>query len=257
MLDDQGGYADWLELHNPTDTPVPLLGYTLTDDPATPAKWPLPVTTLAPGAFQVIWTSGTDRVAPAGLHTSFRLNRAGGYVGLFAPDGQVVDEVAFGPQVADVALGRLETVSNQWGFFPAPTPGTANTSSPRAPPDAPPVAVTPASGHFAGPVTVRLEAPVAGSTMHYTLDGADPTVDGQTYTAPVVLAQTTVLRAVALRDGVPVSAVTTATYLVGEHIGLPVVSLVTDPTHLWDEAHGYLHQRAARGAPGARPMSDR
>ena len=51
VLDDQGGYADWLELHNPTDTPISLLGFTLTDDPTTSAKWPLPVTTLKPGAF--------------------------------------------------------------------------------------------------------------------------------------------------------------------------------------------------------------
>ncbi len=58
--------------------------------------------------------------------------------------------------------------------------------------------------------------------MYYTLDGADPTVEGQAYTAPVAVPETTVLRAVALRDGVPVSAVTTATYLVGEGTGLPV-----------------------------------
>ena len=255
VLDDQGGYTDWLELHNPTATPISLLGYTLTDDPTAPTKWPLPATTLAPGAFQAIWASGADRVAPEGLHTSFRLRRAGGYVGLFAPDGQVVDEVAFGPQVADVSLGRLETISNQWVFFPTPTPGTANTSSPRVPPGAPPVLVTPASGHFAGPVTVRLEAPVAGSTMHYTLDGADPTVSGQAYTAPAVLEQTTVLRAVALRDGVPVSSVTTTTYLVGEPDTLPVISLVTNPAHLWDEATGISTNPQQRGRRWERPVT--
>ena len=42
VADDQGGYSDWIELHNPTDTPVSLLGYTLTDDPDEPAKWSLP-----------------------------------------------------------------------------------------------------------------------------------------------------------------------------------------------------------------------
>ena len=179
VLDDQGGYADWLELHNPTDTPVSLLGYTLTDDPVVPTKWPVPVTTLKPGGFQVIWASGIDRVAAEDWHTSFRLNRTGGYVGLFAPDGQLVDEVSFGPQVADVSLGRLGTASDQWVFFPSPTPGKANTTSPRAPPDAPPVVITPGSGRFAGPVTVQLAAPLPESTVYYTLDGADPTVAGQ------------------------------------------------------------------------------
>ena len=91
--------------------------------------------------------------------------------------------------------------------------------------------------------------------MYFTLDGSDPTVDGQAYTAPVVLEQTTVLRAVALDDGVPVSAVTTATYLVGEPNTLPVVSLVTDPAHLWDEATGIATNPQQRGRRGERPVT--
>ena len=102
---------------------------------------------------------------------------------------------------------------------------------------------------------MQLAAPLPGSTVLYTLDGADPTVDGQAYTAPVVLEQTTVLRAVALDDGVPVSAVTTATYLVGEPNTLPVVSLVTDPAHLWDEATGISTNPQQRGRRGERPVT--
>ena len=257
VADDQGGYSDWIELHNPTDTPVSLLGYTLTDDPAAPTKWPLPVTTLAPGAFLVVWASGVDQVAPEGWHTNFRLNRNGEYVGLFAPDGQVVDEVTFGEQEVDVSLGRLRTVFDQWVSFPIPTPGAANTTRHRrrAAPDAPPVEVTPGSGRFAGPVTVQLYTPVPGSLLYYTLDGADPTVDGQEYTAPLAVTETTVLRAVALDDGVPASTVTTATYLMGESTGLPVLSLVTDPAHLWDEATGIYANPEERGQSWERPVT--
>ena len=256
VADDQGRYSDWVELHNPTDTPIALRGYTLTDDPAAPAKWPLPVSTLAPGAFLVIWASGLDQVTPDGWHTSFRLNRAGEYVGLFDPDGQLVDEVTFWAQEADVSLGRLDTVSNRWGAFLFPTPGAANTTQHhlRAPPDAPPVDITPGSGRYAGPVTVQLYPPVPGSLLYYTLDGADPTVDGQAYTAPLELTETTVLRAVALDNGVPVSAVTTATYLVGEGTGLPVLSLVTDPAYLWDAATGIYANPEERGRSWERPV---
>ena len=257
VADDQGGYSDWLELYNPTDTPVTLAGYTLTDDPDEPAKWPLPAATLAPGDFLVVWASGIDQVTPEGWHTSFRLNRAGDYVGVFGPDGQVVDEVTFGAQEVDVSLGRLRTVSGEWVSFPTPTPGKANTTwhRLRALPDAPPVVVTPGSGRFAAPVTVHLAAPVAGSVVYYTLDGSDPTVDGQAYTAPLAVTETTVLRAVALDDGVPVSAVTTATYLVGESTGLPVLSLVTDPAHLWDEATGIHVNAEERGRDWERPVT--
>ena len=257
VADDQGGYSDWIELHNPTDTPVSLLGYTLTDDPAAPTKWPLPVTTLAPGAFLVVWASGVDQVAPEGWHTNFRLNRNGEYVGLFAPDGQVVDEVTFGEQEVDVSLGRLRTVFDQWVSFPIPTPGAANTTRHRrrAAPDAPPVEATPGSGRFTGPVTVQLYTPVPGSLLHYTLDGSDPTVDGQQYTAPLEITETAVLRMVALDEGMPVSAVTTATYLVGEPDTLPVLSLVTNPVHLWDEATGIYVNAGERGRGWERPVT--
>ena len=255
VADDQGRYSDWIELHNPTDTPVSLAGYTLTDDPDEPAKWLLPAATLAPGGFLVVWASGLDQVTAEGWHTSFRLSRGGEYVGLFGPDGQVVDEVTFGAQEADVSLGRLGTVFDQWVPFPTPTPGAANTTRPRAVPGAPAVVITPDSGRFAGPVTVHLEAPLPGSAVYYTLDGSDPTVDGQAYIAPLEVAETTVLRAVALRDGAPVSAVTTATYLVGESIGLPVVSLVVDPAHLWDEATGIYVNAEERGRDWERPVT--
>ena len=256
VADDRGRYADWIELHNPTDTPVALAGYTLTDDPDAPAKWSLPATTLAPGAFLLVWASGADQVTPEGWHTSFRLSRGGEYVGLFAPDGQVVDEVTFGEQEVDVSLGRLRTVFDQWVSFPIPTPGAANTTQHRlrVPADAPPVEVTPGSGRFAGPATVQLYTPVPGSLLYYTLDGADPTIDGQEYTAPLAVTETTVLRAVALDDGVPVSTVTTATYLVGESTGLPVLSLVTDPVHLWDEATGIYTNAEERGREWEQPV---
>ena len=254
VADDQGRYSDWIELHNPTTTPVSLAGYTLTDDPTEPTKWRLPFTTLAPGAFLVVWASGEDRATSAGWHTNFRLSGSGEYVGLFGPDGQVVDEVTFGEQEADVSLGRLDG-ADQWVAFPTPPPGAANTTRPRAVPGAPPVTVTPGSGRFVGPVAVQLETPLPESTVYYTLDGSDPTVAGRAYTAPVVLEQTGFLRAVALRDRVPVSVVTTAMYLLGDSTGLPVLSLVTEPAHLWDEETGIYVNAGERGRKWERPVT--
>ena len=259
VTDDRGQYTDWIELHNPTDAPIALAGYTLTDDPDEPAQWRLPFTTLAPGAFLVVWASGENRLGSKGWHTSFRLNNAGEYVGLFGPDGQVVDEVTFEEQEMDVSLGRLGTVSDQWVGFLTPTPGAANTTRPRAAllpaPDALPMVLTPSSGFFVGPVSVELQPPVPGSTVYYTLDGADPTMGGQAYTVPLELRETTVLRAVALLDGVPISTVTTATYLVGESTGLPAVSLVMEPAHLWDAATGLYTNPGERGREWERPVA--
>ena len=51
------------------------------------------------------------------------------------------------------------------------------------------------------------------------------------------------------------SVVTTATYLLGESTGLPVVSLVTDPAHLWDEATGIYTNAQQRGREWERPVT--
>ena len=104
-------------------------------------------------------------------------------------------------------------------------------------------------------MTVQLYPPVPGSLLYYTLDGSDPTVAGQEYTAPLKVTETTVLRAVALDAGWPVSAVTTATYLVGASTRLPVLSLVTDPAHLWDEATGVYVNPKERGRSWERPVT--
>ena len=57
----------------------------------------------------------------AGWHTNFQLSRGGEYVGLFGPDGQVVDAVTFGEQEVDVSLGRLDG-SDRVGGLPNPDP---------------------------------------------------------------------------------------------------------------------------------------
>ena len=139
VADNQGSYSDWVELHNPTDTAIPITGYTLTDDPTAPAKWPPPRHNAGAGRLSSDLGLRLDQVTPEGWHTNFRLNRAGEYIGLFDPDGQLVDAVTFWEREADVSLGRLGTVSDRWVPFLFPTPGAANTTQHRlrAPPDAP------------------------------------------------------------------------------------------------------------------------
>ena len=122
VTDDRGRYSDWIELHNPTATPVSLAGYTLTDDPDEPDKWALPVITLAPGGYLLVWASGADRMRADGWHTNFRLSRGGEYVGLFGPDGRLVDEVTFEEQ---------ERMSHWGGWIQFPTVGSVSEADAR------------------------------------------------------------------------------------------------------------------------------
>jgi len=109
--------SDWIELRNMAATPVDLDGYYLTDDPADLQKWQVPVSTVVdPGAYEVVFASGKDFVAPNGeLHTNFRLARGGDYLALVEPDGATIawqwdavqsdGSVGFPPQHTDVSYG--------------------------------------------------------------------------------------------------------------------------------------------------------
>ena len=57
------------------------------------------------------------------------------------------------------------------------------------------------SSTFFDSLTVTMSHPLAGTFIYYTLDGTEPNEHSLLYTAPVVLKQTTTLRAAALQEG--------------------------------------------------------
>ena len=61
--DEDGDYADWVELYNPGDVPVDLAGYGLSDRPDNPSRWIFPQVAMAPGAHLLLFASGKDRSA--------------------------------------------------------------------------------------------------------------------------------------------------------------------------------------------------
>ena len=79
LADEDGDYADWIELHNRSLAPVNLFGWSLTNDPDRTDKWLFPEITLGSGERLVVFASGKDRaeIAEDGasqLHTNFQLN---------------------------------------------------------------------------------------------------------------------------------------------------------------------------------------
>ena len=116
LIDDDDDRSDWIELHNPTSSPVSLSGWHLTDDPLDPVRWTFPDVNIAAGQHMVVFASGKDRTQPgAPLHTNFRLSNDGDYLALIEPDGtSIASEFApmFPLQRGDVSygFGNPETV---------------------------------------------------------------------------------------------------------------------------------------------------
>ena len=99
----------------------------LTDDPLAKAKFVFPAgTTIAAGGYLVVFAD-SDFAAP-GLHTGFALDQDGDTVQLYGQcrSGQpLLDSVAFGPQVADLSIGRTGAARDSWALC-TPTIGAAN-----------------------------------------------------------------------------------------------------------------------------------
>ena len=61
LTDEDGDYSDWIELNNPTSSPIDISGWHLTDDPGSLDQWQFPAETLDPGEFLVVFASDKDR----------------------------------------------------------------------------------------------------------------------------------------------------------------------------------------------------
>jgi hypothetical protein len=108
LADQDGDHSDWIEVYNPTASPIDLGGWFLTDDPDVADRWRFPSVTLEPSGFLVVFASDKNRAtAGAELHTNFKLGASGDYLALNRPDGTVAQ--AFSPayprQSNDVSYG--------------------------------------------------------------------------------------------------------------------------------------------------------
>ena len=130
VADEQGSYADWIELYNPTDTPVDLAGFGLSNEEGQ-IKWLFPKIVMEPGGYILVFATSNAVVnvnAPY-QHTGFKLSASGGVVVLTNSGGEAIDMVEFGTQQTNISLGRSSEDASVWVPFEAPTPGFSNDAA--------------------------------------------------------------------------------------------------------------------------------
>lgn len=81
-----------------------------------------------------------------------------------------------------------------------------------------PVFANPGSGTFVGKKTVELSTTTANAEIYYTLDGKDPTVDGQKYGNPIEITKDTTLKAVVKTNNSDFSEVKTFEYKITDSL---------------------------------------
>ena len=73
---------------------------------------------------------------------------------------------------------------------------------------------TPAAGTYFEEQTVTIACTTQGATIHYTLDGTEPTEESPVYDEPLVISETTTIKAFAVKEGYDDSAIAEATYTI-------------------------------------------
>ena len=121
-----GTFPDIAELYNAGNAAGDLSGWGLTDNPSIPYKYAFPAgTMLGAGQYLVVYLSSSSSVPQP--RTGFALKDQGDSLTLTKPlalGGAIADVVAFGPQLADISIGRRPT-DGVWDMC-VPTFGSAN-----------------------------------------------------------------------------------------------------------------------------------
>lgn len=121
VADQAGEYDDWIELYNNGTTTVDLSGYYLSDKEGEPSKWQFPENTLiAPKGYLIIWADeDEDQASAQEIHASFKLSSGGETLLLVNSDKEIIDQIGFGEQQADISYARIP---NGIGNFQSRTP---------------------------------------------------------------------------------------------------------------------------------------
>jgi hypothetical protein len=269
LADDDGDDTDWIELYNPADVCQSLSGCSLSDSRGTPDKWSFPDTVINARSFMLVFASGKDRtIAGRPLHTNFKIDADGEYV-LLSRDGIVISQVDPVSLKSNTSYGARPDGSGTFVVFTNPTPGAPNGGDYLR--DV--VIFSTPGGRYGSVFSLTLSCRDASLRIRYTTDGREPTDESTEYTGPLHMDSTLwstenitskrlcppdlyipplgrqkraiVIRAAAFdAEGRRVSDIVTHSYFIRalgiDHGKLPVVSVCSDPSGLFDDSTGIM-----------------
>lgn len=241
ILDPTWNYGGWIEIYNPTTRNINLKNHWISDDPGKLKKLRINHDVIVPAkGFANLWFGHYSLYWPTQMN--MKLDCDGGIICLASNTGWLIDSVEYPPAVSRTSYARGTDAGEEWGYTATPTPAATNegillTMHRLEAPD-----VVPESQIFSGAISIKVDIP-EGATLRYTMDGSTPTLEnGRTSTSGnLSTSGTRVFRFALFQDGCLSSPVVTRSYIKRDKsFNIPVVSVVTDPDHLYDATIGFL-----------------
>lgn len=267
LVDEEGIAQDWIEIFNDGTEPVSLDGWSISDDSRHPGKWVFPPVNVPGKGFLIVFASGKnsaiESIEGTILHTNFKLNANGEFLGLYdgAAPRTLVHSIgeSYPEQRNDVSYGFKS--DGDWTYFRTPSPGSLNSNFGLVGITPEPVFST-ERGVFDHGFDLTLSCEDASAEIRYTVNGSEPTEqNGLLYTGPIDISRTSFIRAVAFSESRLPSKTITHSYLLNlpqTLQSLPVLSLVTDNQNLFGQT-GIMETNPRntiyRGRAWERPVS--
>ncbi|MFO7669615.1 MAG: lamin tail domain-containing protein [Bacteroidales bacterium] len=246
ILDYGGNYLEWVEIYNSGNQTIYLAGHYLTNDLANPQMSRIKFGYINPGKYGIVWlqTEGTM------ISEEIKLYMDGGKIILFSPDGQLVDSVTYQKQFVDVSYGRKVDDISEWAYYSEPTPSAVNNTYPTKDTLLPAeVWFSIEAGIYDDAQILELDAGDSEGLIRYTTDGSWPVQSSLIYESPILLLETTVVRARLFEEGKLPGKVNTQTYILGAGSNLPTVSISTNPKNFFG-SHDGIYVTGSNGIAG-------
>ena len=124
FTDEYGEDDDWLELHNPTDSAIDLVGWGISDKYGEELPYRFPAGAMIEAReYGIVWADDMPDQGP--LHVPFKLSSDGETVVLVDPDDCVVATVSF-PATDTSSWGLWPDLVGEYVHLDLPTPGGPN-----------------------------------------------------------------------------------------------------------------------------------
>ncbi len=231
--DSFGRTEDWIELYNSGNTPLDISGWHLSDKTHKPEKWDIPEgTIIQPQQFITFLCSGRDGKFNGEYHTNFKFaqTKMNEVVLLSNTDGNVIEEFPLAITLVEHSRCRSQDGGGEWKICTNPSFGSSNNSTNQFDRYTVAPEILLDAGYYSGEQTVEIKSNDSEGVVRYTTDGLNPTENSPIYTDPIVISETTVIKAKSFSSNTSIldGKMDFHTFFIDEDYSLAVFSVAAD-----------------------------
>lgn len=248
MIDPSYNYGGWIELYNPTNSPISLNGLYISWDKDNLKMVAIPSGngSVPANGFKTLWfdhySTGNEYSDKAKNQIDFKIDSEGDILYISDRNGNLLITQECPQAIARTSYARKTDGGDEWGYTYTPTQGKSNTGSIFAEEQLALPKVDCAGTVYKTDFDIHINIP-EGTTLRYTTDGTTPDLDNGFTSDDGVFhigdQKNYVYRFRFFKEGYLPSDVATHTYIYNNsNYYLPIVSIVTNPDNLYDDKIG-------------------